>query len=71
MRCSICDYADGHGSDYLGIPPSPNIRVTNHKQHGPICTSCMDSVQDTMNGYAPNEEEEDVIDVAEDAPALS
>lgn len=57
-RCSLCDYAEGLGSDYLGIPPSPNIRVRFSHVHGDyICTECEASVDETMSEWDIEDEE--------------
>jgi hypothetical protein len=68
MRCTICDYVEGIGSDYLGIPPRSSIRVLNHKIHGPTCTVCLDEIQGALNDYNQDQDQEDAD---EDASTLS
>jgi hypothetical protein len=64
-RCSLCDYAEGLGSDLMGIPANPNIRVRFSHVHGDyICTECESSVDDTLADF--NDEEEEVEDLEDD-----
>lgn len=57
-RCSLCDYAEGLGSDFLGIPPDPSIKVRFNHVHGDyICSVCEDHIGATMAEWDIEEEE--------------
>lgn len=53
-RCSICDYSQSAPSFYNeGLQyHQSNNRVVYTKDHGSICTSCLDSINTTNSGFA-------------------
>jgi hypothetical protein len=64
-RCSLCDYAEGLGSDYLGIPASPHIRVRFSHVHGDyICTECEGAVDETLSDFDLDDEE--IVEMEDD-----
>jgi hypothetical protein len=58
-RCSICDYSQSAPSFYNeGLQFSQsNNRVVHTRDHGDICTSCLDSINSVHLSYSePNDE---------------
>jgi hypothetical protein len=68
MRCSICDYSQSAPSIYsqgLSNAGHPR-RVVSSKDHGYICTDCLDAITSTSY-YTPEEQEfEDVSDLPDE-----
>lgn len=47
-RCAICDYAEGIGSDMLGVSPD-NRKVVWKETHQEFqCDECAESIKDTI-----------------------
>ena len=69
MRCSICDYSQSAPSLYnQGLSNGHISRsVVHSKDHGYVCTDCLDAITATSY-YSPDEEFEfeDVNDLPED-----
>ena len=65
MRCAICDYAEGFGSDYLNIPHSPHIRVRHVAAFGDyICTACESSIDESLAEF--HLEDEEIVEMDDD-----
>lgn len=72
-RCSLCDYSQSAPSFYNeGLRYSQsNNRVVFTKEHGDICTSCLDSLNATRDGYDdPERDFEDVAQLTDDETDL-
>lgn len=69
MRCSICDYSQSAPSIYnQGLSNAGHTRrVVSSKDHGYICTDCLDAITATSY-YSPDEQEfEDVNDLSDES----
>jgi hypothetical protein len=54
-RCAICDYVEGHGSEWLNTPPDRRKLYWNPKHKEFHCSQCAKELKDSINQHNQND----------------